>query len=84
MHKPIRILTNDARVKLTQQVNLASALRVALLTLHHAFNLALSLHIATKPPILPPHPPSTTRLRLPCLTNFLAIKETVARDWCTE
>jgi hypothetical protein len=50
-----------------------------LLTLQHAYNLALSLHIATKPPILPPHPPSTVRLELPCLTNFLAIKETVER-----
>ena len=50
-----------------------------LLTIHHAFNLALSLHIATKPPILPPHPPSTVRLQLPCLTNYLAIKETVER-----
>lgn len=37
MHKPIRILTNDARVRLTQQVNLASALRVALLTLPESF-----------------------------------------------
>jgi len=50
-----------------------------LLTLQHAYNLALSLHIATKPPILPPHPPSTVRLELPCLTNYLAIKETVER-----
>lgn len=50
-----------------------------LLSLHHAFNLALSLHIATKPPVLPPHPPSTVRLQLPCLTNYLAIRETVER-----
>ncbi|KAF8419971.1 mitochondrial matrix Mmp37-domain-containing protein [Boletus edulis BED1] len=31
MHKPIRIIRDDARVRLTQQVNLASALRTALL-----------------------------------------------------
>ena len=33
MHKPIRIIKDDARVRLTQQVNLVSALRVALLTI---------------------------------------------------
>jgi hypothetical protein len=33
MHKPIRIVKDDARVRLTQQVNLVSALRVALLTI---------------------------------------------------
>lgn len=37
MHKPIRIIKDDARVKLTQQVNLVSALRVALLTLPEQF-----------------------------------------------
>jgi translocator assembly and maintenance protein 41 len=37
MHKPIRIIKDDARVRLTQQVNLASALRVALLTLPEKF-----------------------------------------------
>ncbi|WWC65675.1 uncharacterized protein I303_108296 [Kwoniella dejecticola CBS 10117] len=50
-----------------------------LLNLHHSFNLALSLYIATHPPILPPHPPSATNVLLPNLTNFLAIKETVER-----
>ena len=50
-----------------------------LLSLHHAFNLALSLHIATHPPILPPHSTDTTKLDLPNLTNFTAIKETVER-----
>ncbi|RSH93519.1 hypothetical protein EHS25_007875 [Saitozyma podzolica] len=50
-----------------------------LLTLHHAFNLALSLHIATHPPILPPHPPTATKVQLPNLTNFLALRETVER-----
>lgn len=37
MHKPIRIIKDDARVRLTQQVNLASALRTALLTLPSQF-----------------------------------------------
>ena len=50
-----------------------------LLTLHNAFNLALSLHMATHPPILPSHPPSQTRLDLANLTNFLSIRETVER-----
>jgi len=38
MHKPIRIIKDDARVRLTQQVNLVSALRVALLTLPDEFD----------------------------------------------
>ncbi|EIW71689.1 hypothetical protein TREMEDRAFT_73385 [Tremella mesenterica DSM 1558] len=50
-----------------------------LLTLHRSFNLALSLHMATHPPVLPPHSPSTTRIPLPNLTNFLNIRETVER-----
>jgi len=37
MHKPIRIIKDDARVRLTQQVNLASALRVALLMMPEKF-----------------------------------------------
>jgi translocator assembly and maintenance protein 41 len=37
MHKPIRIIKDDARVRLTQQVNLTSALRVALLSLPEKF-----------------------------------------------
>lgn len=37
MHKPLRIIKDDARVRLTQQVNLASALRTALLMLPEAF-----------------------------------------------
>jgi translocator assembly and maintenance protein 41 len=37
MHKPIRIIRDDARVRLTQQVNLTSALRTALLTLPAQF-----------------------------------------------
>ncbi len=37
MHKPIRIIKDDARVRLTQQVNLVSALRNALLTLPESF-----------------------------------------------
>ena len=37
MHKPIRIIKDDARVRLTQQVNLVSALRTALLTLPESF-----------------------------------------------
>ena len=50
-----------------------------LLKLHHAFNICLSLHFATHPPVLPPHSPSSTRLELTSLTNFLAIKGTVER-----
>ncbi|KAG6831931.1 hypothetical protein H0H92_006532 [Tricholoma furcatifolium] len=37
MHKPVRIIKDDARVRLTQQVNLTSAVRAALLTLPHEF-----------------------------------------------
>lgn len=38
MHKPIRIIKDDARVRLTQQVNLISAVRAALLTLPDTFS----------------------------------------------
>ena len=38
MHKPIRIIKDDARVRLTQQVNLTSAVRTALLTLPETFS----------------------------------------------
>jgi mitochondrial translocator assembly and maintenance protein 41 len=38
MHKPLRIIKDDARVRLTQQVNLTSAVRAALLTLPHEFS----------------------------------------------
>lgn len=37
MHKPLRIIKDDARVRLTQQVNLTSALRAAFLTLPSHF-----------------------------------------------
>ncbi|KAJ3487071.1 hypothetical protein NLJ89_g11749 [Agrocybe chaxingu] len=37
MHKPLRIIKDDARVRLTQQVNLTSAVRAALLTLPSSF-----------------------------------------------
>jgi translocator assembly and maintenance protein 41 len=38
MHKPLRIIKDEARVRLTQQVNLTSAVRVALLTLPSEFS----------------------------------------------
>lgn len=38
MHKPLRIIKDDARVRLTQQVNLTSALRTALLSLPSSFS----------------------------------------------
>ncbi|KAJ6477426.1 mitochondrial matrix Mmp37-domain-containing protein [Mycena vitilis] len=38
MHKPLRIIKDDARVRLTQQVNLTSAVRAALLTLPADFS----------------------------------------------
>ena len=38
MHKPLRIIKDDARVRLTQQVNLTSAVRAALLTLPDSFS----------------------------------------------
>jgi hypothetical protein len=38
MHKPLRITKDDARVRLTQQVNLTSAIRTALLTLPETFD----------------------------------------------
>ncbi|KIK52030.1 hypothetical protein GYMLUDRAFT_64444 [Collybiopsis luxurians FD-317 M1] len=38
MHKPLRIIKDDARVRLTQQVNLTSAVRAALLTLPENFS----------------------------------------------
>jgi hypothetical protein len=50
-----------------------------LLSLHNAFNLALSLHLATHPPVLPPHSPESTKLDLPNLTNYIAMRETVER-----
>lgn len=37
MHKPVALVTSDARVRLAQQVNLASALRTALLLLPKEF-----------------------------------------------
>lgn len=37
MHKPIRIIKDDPRVRLAQQVNLTSAIRTALLTLPEKF-----------------------------------------------
>ncbi|TRM61092.1 mitochondrial matrix Mmp37-domain-containing protein [Schizophyllum amplum] len=40
MHKPLRIIKDDARVRLTQQVNLTSAVRHALLTLPESFTEA--------------------------------------------
>ena len=40
MHKPIRIIKDDPRVRLTQQVNLTSAIRSALLTLPETFSQA--------------------------------------------
>ncbi|WVQ79404.1 hypothetical protein IAT38_001501 [Cryptococcus sp. DSM 104549] len=50
-----------------------------LLNLHTAVNLALSFHMATHPPVLPPHPASATSVPLPNLTNYLAIKADVER-----
>lgn len=38
MHKPLRIIKDDARVRLTQQVNLTSGVRAALLTLPESFS----------------------------------------------
>ncbi len=38
MHKPLRIIKDDARVRLTQQVNLTSAIRSALLLLPSEFS----------------------------------------------
>jgi translocator assembly and maintenance protein 41 len=38
MHKPLRIIKDDPRVRLTQQVNLTSAVRAALLTLPAEFS----------------------------------------------
>lgn len=38
MHKPVALITSDARVRLAQQVNLASALRTALLLLPREFS----------------------------------------------
>lgn len=40
MHKPVRIIRDDARVRLNQQVNLVSAARAALLTLPERFTEA--------------------------------------------
>ncbi|KAI6124328.1 Mmp37-domain-containing protein [Pisolithus thermaeus] len=48
MHKPLRIIKDDARVRLTQQVNLTSALRTALLMLPSQFTPRdLFMHIAS-------------------------------------
>lgn len=50
-----------------------------LLTLHHAFNIALSLHLAQHPPVLPPHSASATRVEVPNVTTFLALRGVVER-----
>ncbi|CAK9780407.1 hypothetical protein CC85DRAFT_283529 [Cutaneotrichosporon oleaginosum] len=50
-----------------------------LLTLHHAFNIALSLHIAQHPPVLPPHSASATRVGVPNVTTFHALRSVVER-----
>lgn len=50
-----------------------------LLTLHHAFNIAISLHLATHPPVLPPHSADATNVRIPNLTNLLTLKGAVER-----
>ena len=49
----------------------------SLLTVHHAFNSSLTLHIAQQPPVLPPHSSGTTKLSLPNLTNFLTVRRGV-------
>ncbi|KAG6379310.1 mitochondrial matrix Mmp37-domain-containing protein [Boletus reticuloceps] len=60
MHKPIRIIRDDARMRLTQQVNLASALRTALLMLpvqftqHDLFSAIASISYAGDPRMLLP------------------------------
>jgi hypothetical protein len=41
--------------------------------------MVLSLHIATHPPVLPPHSASTTLLRVPNLTNIVAMRDAVER-----
>ncbi|GMK53482.1 hypothetical protein CspeluHIS016_0100680 [Cutaneotrichosporon spelunceum] len=51
----------------------------ALLALHHAFNIALSLHLAQHPPVLPPHSASATRVEVPNVTTFLALRDVVER-----
>lgn len=51
-----------------------------LLTLHHAFNITLSLHIAQHPPVLPPHSSRATRVQVPNLTNLVAIRDAVERS----
>ena len=79
---PSKHFSSAAPLAASQQLPTTSCLPPhlqTLLTLHHAFNLALALHIATHPPVLPPHPPSSTKLDLPNLTNYLSIKETVER-----
>ncbi|BEJ14158.1 hypothetical protein CspHIS471_0313320 [Cutaneotrichosporon sp. HIS471] len=50
-----------------------------LLTLHHAFNIALSLQLAQHPPVLPPHSASATRVEVPNVTTFLALRDVVER-----
>lgn len=48
-----------------------------LMSLHSAFNLALSLHIASNPPVLPPHAPDTVKLAVPNITNLLSVRSAV-------
>ncbi|GHJ85973.1 hypothetical protein NliqN6_2375 [Naganishia liquefaciens] len=63
----------------------------SLLALHQSFDLALSLHIATHPPVLPPPPPppsarATTYgiepmdVRLEALTNYVALRPIVEKS----
>nr|ODN95510.1 hypothetical protein L204_04050 [Cryptococcus depauperatus CBS 7855] len=72
----LSILTPES--KKSKTVSLPPHLE-SLLSIHRAFNLALSLHIATHHPVLPPHSSTVTSIKLPNLTNYLAIKETVER-----
>lgn len=62
-----------------------------LLALHKSFDLALSLHIATHPPVLPPPPSSAATttttygmepldVRLEALTNYVAMKPIVEKS----
>lgn len=64
--------TAKPRVKLPDHLQ-------TLLTLHHAFNIAISLHLATQPPVLPPHSADATSVRVPNLTNLLTLKGAVER-----
>lgn len=95
---PIPILTPKSNTKQTQKqkandltpwkrTDVLPPHLANLLALHKSFDLALSLHIATHPPVLPPPPATTSEgygkemdVRLEALTNYVAMRPIVEKS----